>query len=204
MNFLAIAAAYLLGGIPFGYVLVKLKTGADVRAAGSGNIGATNVHRIAGRLAGILTLVLDAAKGYFALWLAAKITGANPATNQAMLSIAAVAVMLGHIYTPFLHFKGGKGVATFVGVFLFLAPFALAAIVLVFGVTVVGTRYVSLGSIACAITFPLAVWLIQRPSLPVLAASFICSALVLYRHRDNFVRLHAGTEPVFSWGGGPP
>jgi glycerol-3-phosphate acyltransferase PlsY len=198
MNFLALAAAYLLGGIPFGYLLVKWKTGADVRAAGSGNIGATNVHRTAGLQAGILTLALDAAKGYLALWLAAKVPGANPA----WLAAAAVAVMLGHIYTPFLRFKGGKGVAAFVGVFLFLAPLALAAIMLVFAATVAATRYVSLASVACAITFPLAVWLIQRPTAPVLFSSFICSALVLYRHRDNIVRLHAGTERVFSLGAG--
>jgi glycerol-3-phosphate acyltransferase PlsY len=196
MNFLALAAAYLLGGIPFGYLLVKWKTGADVRAGGSGNIGATNVHRTAGLAFGILTLVLDAAKGYLALWLMAKASGAN----EAWLAAAAVAVMLGHIYTPFLHFKGGKGVATFVGVFLFLAPLALAAIVLVFAGTVAAMRYISLGSIACAITFPLAVWLIQRPGLTVLAASVVCSGLVLYRHRDNMIRLNAGTERVFSVG----
>lgn len=197
MNFLAIAAAYLLGGIPFGYLLVKWKTGGDIRASGSGNIGATNVHRTAGHWAGILTLVLDAAKGYFALWLASKVPGAN----ESWLSAAAVAVMLGHIYTPFLHFKGGKGVATFTGVFLFLAPLALAAIVIVFAGTVAATRYISLGSITSALTFPLAVWLIQRPTVPVLLASFICAALVIVRHRENMARLHAGTEHFFSFGG---
>lgn len=197
MNLLAIAAAYLLGGIPFGYLLVKWKTGSDVRAAGSGNIGATNVHRTAGRLAGVLTLVLDAAKGNAALWIAVLICGRDPV----WLSAAAVAVMLGHIYTPFLGFKGGKGVATFVGAFFFLTPAALLAIVLVFVGTVAVTRFISLGSIVCAITFPLAVWLIQRPTLSVLFSSIVCSALILYRHRDNLIRLHGGNERIFSWGG---
>jgi glycerol-3-phosphate acyltransferase PlsY len=197
MNLLAIAAAYLLGGIPFGYLLVKWKTGSDIRAAGSGNIGATNVHRTVGTAAGILTLILDAAKGYLAIWLAAKVSGNDPV----WMSAAAVAVMLGHIYTPFLHFKGGKGVATFTGAFLFLTPLALAAIVVVFAATVAATRYISLGSITGAITFPLAVWLLQRPTFPVLLAALIAAALVLYRHRDNILRLHEGNERVFSWKG---
>lgn len=200
MNLLAIAAAYLLGGIPFGYLLVKWKTGADVRVAGSGNIGATNVQRTAGSLAGVLTLALDIAKGYLALWLASKVAGTHD-PHRILLSAAAVAVMLGHIYTPFLRFKGGKGVAPFVGAFLFLTPLALSAIVVVFAGTVAATRYISLGSITGAITFPLAVWLIERPTLPVLFAALACSGLVLYRHRDNMVRLHADTERVFSWKG---
>ncbi len=196
MNLLATLAAYLLGGIPFGYLLVKWKSGADVRTIGSGNIGATNVHRVAGASVGILTLLLDAAKGYLAVWIAAQTSAHSPI----WMSAAAVAVMLGHIYTPFLHFKGGKGVATFVGAFLFLTPAALAAIVLVFVVTVAATRFISLGSIAGAITFPLAVWLIQRPTTPVLIASLASAALVLYRHWGNLQRLHSGAEPAFSWG----
>lgn len=197
MNLLAIAVAYLLGGIPFGYLLVKWKTGSDIRASGSGNIGATNVHRTVGGAAGILTLVMDVAKGYAALWVAGAISGGDPA----WMAAAALAVMLGHIYTPFLGFKGGKGVATFVGAFLYLTPLALAAITIVFVATVALTRYISLGSIAGAITFPLAVWLIQRSPLAVLAAGVASAALVLYRHRDNMARLHEGTERVFSWGG---
>src|SRR5215208_1414020 len=116
------AVAYLLGAIPFGYLLVKWKTGGDVRAAGSGNIGATNVLRTTGRAAGIATLLLDIAKGYFAVWLAGRLTGHEPR----VMSAAALAVMAGHAYPVFLKFKGGKAVASFVGAFLCLTPAALA------------------------------------------------------------------------------
>ncbi len=194
MSLLAILIAYLLGGIPFGYLLVRWKTGADVRAVGSGNIGATNVQRTAGTLAGVLTLVLDVLKGYAALWITARLSGNDPG----WLSAAAVAVMLGHIYTPFLKFKGGKGVAPFTGAFLYLTPPALLAVAVVFVVSVAATRHISLGSIAGAISFPLAVWLIQQPTVWVFLASLICCALVLYRHRDNFTRLRAGDERVLT------
>jgi len=197
MNWLLLVAAFLIGGIPVGFLLVRWKTGRDVREAGSGNIGATNVHRAAGRAAGTATLVLDAIKGYMAVWLMWKLGGASLGWACA----AAIAVMLGHVYTPFLGFKGGKGVATFSGAFLFLAPAAIAAVFVVFAVTVAITRMISLGSILGALTFPLAVWLIQRPDWPLLAASVACCALVLYRHLENAGRIHAGTERVFTWGG---
>lgn len=197
MKLLALVIAYLLGGIPFGYLLVKLKTGGDIRQAGSGNIGATNVHRAAGKAAGILTLILDAGKGVVALWIARILAG----PDVTWLALAAVAVMLGHIFTPFLNFKGGKGVATFVGAFLFLTPSALLATALVFFASVALTRYISLGSVLGAIVFPLAVWLIAQPPLSVFFASLACSALVLWRHRENIERLRAGRENTFSWGG---
>src|SRR5690349_24870422 len=108
---LALVVAYLLGAIPFGYLLVKWKTGGDVRARGSGNIGATNVLRTTGRAAGIATLLLDIAKGFAAVWIAARLTKNDPASMAA----AAVAVMLGHAYPVFLRFKGGKAVASLVG-----------------------------------------------------------------------------------------
>ena len=114
--------AYLLGAIPFGYLLVKWKTGADVRAAGSGNIGATNVMRTTGRGAGVVTLLLDIAKGYAAVWIAGRLTG----QDVLWMSLAALAVMAGHAYPVFLGFKGGKAVASFVGAFLCLTPWALA------------------------------------------------------------------------------
>src|ERR1022692_982580 len=125
--------AYLLGAIPFGYVLVKWKTGADVRAAGSGNIGATNVMRTTGRAAGVVTLLLDIAKGYAAVWIAGRLTG----RDVLWMSVAALAVMAGHAYPVFLGFKGGKAVASFVGAFLCLTPWALAAEVIIFVVVVV-------------------------------------------------------------------
>ena len=150
MEWLSLLIAYLLGGIPFGFLLVKLKTGLDVRTTGSGNIGATNVHRVAGQAAGVTTLVLDGLKGWLAVWIAYRLSGGS----MAWASAAAVCVLLGHIFTPFLQFKGGKGVATFLGAFSFLAPAATAAIVLIFLVAVASLRMVSLGSILAAIVFP--------------------------------------------------
>src|SRR5512141_1253637 len=128
---LAIAAAYLLGGIPFGFLLVKLTRGTDVRESGSGNIGATNVLRTTGRAAGVATLALDIAKGFVAVWLTAKLTGDAPEWT----SLAALAVMAGHAFPIFLKFQGGKAVATFIGAFAYLTPLPLAAVLLLFVVT---------------------------------------------------------------------
>src|SRR5271165_6553534 len=118
---LVLLVAYLLGAIPFGYLLVKWKTGADVRSAGSGNIGATNVLRTTGTAAGIATLLLDIAKGYFAVWLAGRLMDYSPV----WMSAAALAVMAGHAYPVFLGFHGGKAVASFIGAFLCLTPAAI-------------------------------------------------------------------------------
>ena len=153
--------AYLLGAIPFGYLLVKLKTGADVRAAGSGNIGATNVMRTTGRAAGVVTLLLDIAKGYAAVWIAGRLTG----QDAVWMSLAALAVMAGHAYPVFLSFKGGKAVASFVGAFLCLTPWALAVEIIIFVVVVAWTRHISMGSIVGAATLPLAVWLVMQAPL---------------------------------------
>jgi glycerol-3-phosphate acyltransferase PlsY len=195
---LVLAVAYLLGAIPFGYLLVKWKTGGDVRAAGSGNIGTTNVLRTTGRAAGIATLLLDIAKGYLAVWLAARWTGGDPV----WMSAAALAVMAGHGFPVFLKFKGGKAVASFVGAFLCLTPWALAAEMVVFFAVVVWTRHISMGSIAGAVTFPLAVWLVEKPPAVVVVAAIIGGVFIIYKHRTNIDRLRAGTENVFSLGSG--
>ena len=187
--------AYLLGAIPFGYVLVKWKTGADVRAAGSGNIGATNVMRTTGRAAGVVTLLLDIAKGYAAVWIAGRLTG----QDVLWMSVAALAVMAGHAYPVFLGFKGGKAVASFVGAFLCLTPWALAADVIIFVVVVAWTRHISLGSIIGAATLPLAVWLVMKAPLPAVDASVVAGAFVIYRHNSNIQRLRLGTENVFKF-----
>lgn len=187
--------AYLIGGIPFGYLLVKLSTGRDVRAMGSGNIGATNVLRTAGRGAGILTLLLDAAKGYFAVWLMGHYTADDPL----WISAAALAVLLGHAYPIFLKFQGGKAVASFIGAFLYVAPLPLCAVLVVFAIMVYATRYISMGSIMAAGTFPFAVWLIMHPPLPVVVAALVAGALILYRHRANIQRIRAGNENVFTF-----
>ena len=193
---LALAVAYLIGAIPFGYLLVKLMTGADVRASGSGNIGATNVLRTTGRAAGVATLLLDIAKGWLAVWIAARLTQADPLWTSA----AALAVMAGHAYPVFLRFKGGKAVASFIGAFLYITPVALTATLAVFVVAVACTRHISMGSIIAAATFPLAVWLIQRPPLPALIASFIAGGFIIYRHSSNIRRLREGEEHVFTFG----
>lgn len=192
---LAIAIAYLLGAIPFGYLLVKFTKGADVRASGSGNIGATNVLRSAGPTEAVATLILDIAKGFAAVWLAAKWTGDSPLWT----SLAALAVMAGHAYPVFLQFKGGKAMASFIGAFLYLTPLPLAVSLLLFLIAVASTRHISTGSIVAAGTFPLGVWMILHPPIEITLAALIAGAFIVYRHRENIARLRAGTENVFSW-----
>jgi len=189
---LSLAIAYLLGAIPFGYLLVRWKTGTDVRATGSGNIGATNVLRTTGKIAGFATLLLDIAKGWLAVWIAGRLTG----QDLLWMSLAALFVMAGHAYPVFLGFKGGQAVASFVGALLCLTPWALAAEVLVFVAIVAWTRHISMGSIVGAATFPLAIWLITKLTFPALAA-VIAGAFVIYRHSSNIHRLRAGTESRF-------
>lgn len=194
---LALIAAYLLGGVPFGYLLVRLKTGQDVRDMGSGNIGATNVLRTTGRAFGILTLLLDIAKGWFAVWIMGRLVNNDPA----WMAAAGVAVVLGHAFPIFLKFQGGKAVASFVGVALALAPLALLAVVIIFVLVVVRTRFISLGSILGAALFPLAVWLLYHPAWQVMLAVTFCGFFIVWRHSANISRLRAGTENVFRFGG---
>lgn len=190
---LALVIAYVVGGIPFGYLLVRLKTGEDVRSMGSGNIGATNVLRTTGRAIAITTLLLDIAKGCFAVWLAGRLTG----DSALWMSLAALAVMAGHAYPVFLKFRGGKAVASFIGAFLVLTPAPMAATLLVFVVVVAATKQISMGSIAAAGSLPLAVWLILHPPAAVLLASLVAGAFIVYRHSSNIGRIRAGTEHVF-------
>jgi acyl phosphate:glycerol-3-phosphate acyltransferase len=196
MPVLALIAAYLIGGIPFGYLVVKWTTGADVRSSGSGNIGATNVLRTTGRTAGIVTLLLDIAKGSFAVWLAGILT----AGNVNWMSAAALAVMAGHAFPIFLNFQGGKAVASFIGAYLVLAPVPLFAVLLVFVGAVAVTRRVSLGSVLAAGMFPLAVWMFMQPPLSLEGASIVSGAFIIYRHRANLARIRAGTEHVLTLG----
>ncbi|MGA2270074.1 MAG: glycerol-3-phosphate 1-O-acyltransferase PlsY [Bryobacteraceae bacterium] len=200
MPILVLLVAYLLGAVPFGYLLVKWKTGADVRSAGSGNIGATNVLRTSGRASGIATLLLDIAKGYLAVWIAGRLT----AHDWLWMSAAALTVMAGHAYPVSLRFKGGKAVASFVGSFLYLTPVALGAVLVVFVVVVAWTRYISMGSITMAATLPLAMWLIVHPPLPPIIAAIIAGAFIIYKHSNNIRRLRSGTEHVFGFGARKP
>ncbi len=190
MTYLLLLVAYLLGGIPFGYLLVRLKTGQDVRAMGSGNIGATNVARTSGKLIGIGTLVLDIGKGWLAVWLMARFGSGEPMH----LALAGLAVVLGHAFPVFLKFEGGKAVASFVGAFFYLAPLPMLAITIVFGATVWRTRYVSLGSILGAALVPLAIWMIDHSSDWIVGAALVGGWFIIWRHRGNLARLRAGTE----------
>jgi glycerol-3-phosphate acyltransferase PlsY len=193
---LVLAIAYLVGGIPFGYLLVKLKTGEDVRSKGSGNIGATNVLRTTGRAIAVLTLLLDIGKGFFAVWFAAWLTG----NSLGWESAAALAVMAGHAYPVFLKFHGGKAVASFIGAFLYLTPIPLVATLTLFVIVVAATRHISMGSVAAAGSLPLAVWIIEHPPAVVLMASIAAAVFIIYRHRTNIERIRAGTEHMFRFG----
>jgi glycerol-3-phosphate acyltransferase PlsY len=198
--FLIPVAAYLLGSIPFGLLLAKLFGGGDVRKAGSGNIGATNVARVVGPLAGILTLILDTAKGAAAVWLAGRVT--NESATWMML--AGCAVLLGHCFPVWLRFKGGKGVATALGVFLALCPLAAISALFLFILCVAYWRYVSLGSIAAAAAMPLLIYFLWAPrhAPPIIidAGTLGIALLVIYKHDANLQRLAEGTEPRFSFG----
>jgi len=190
---LVLVISYLVGGIPFGYILVRLKTGRDVRSMGSGNIGATNVLRTSGRGVAVATLLLDIAKGFFAVWLAGRLTG----HSADWMSLAALAVMAGHAYPVFLKFHGGKAVASFIGAFLYLEPVPLLAVVVLFVIVVAATRHISMGSIVAAGSLPLAVWIIEHPPAMVVLASIVAGVFIIYRHKENIARIRAGTENVF-------
>ncbi len=187
--------AYLIGGLPFGYWFVRLRLGKDIRTMGSGNIGATNVHRTAGNKAGLIVLLLDILKGLVAVVIAYGTTHGDALA----LALTSAAAVLGHCYPVFLDFKGGKAVACFIGAFGFISPPALLATAFVFVLTVGVSRYISLGSIIGAAVFPLLFWWIGHPALPLLCASIFAGILIIYRHRANIVRLRTGTENPFSF-----
>lgn len=187
---LLIVFAYVIGSVPSGYLLGKLR-GVDVRAVGSGNVGATNVARAVGKSQGFITLIADAAKGYLPV-LAALQLGQDSLT----IALTAIAAFLGHLYPLFLKFQGGKGVATGFGALLALAPMAALVLVVVFALVAGATRIVSLGSLATAAAAPLSLWLFHQPPV-VVAMGFVLGAMVVIRHRGNIQRLLAGTEPRF-------
>jgi glycerol-3-phosphate acyltransferase PlsY len=193
------AAAYLLGSIPFGLLVGKLFGGADVRAAGSGNIGATNVARVAGPLAGILTLLLDAAKGAFAVVLAARLSD----QSSTWMMIAGLCALVGHCFPIWLGFHGGKGVATAAGVFLVLCPPAFLGSIILFVLVVVYWRYVSLGSMSAAAALPLLIYFFwaphHAPPYAVTFGSLAAALLIVYKHDANIQRLVQGDEPRFSF-----
>ena len=193
-------AAYLLGSIPFGLILAKLFGSADVRKAGSGNIGATNVARVAGPLAGILTLLLDGAKGAAAVLLAERYSNGS----AMWMIIAGLAALIGHCFPAWLKFKGGKGVATAAGVYLALCPPAFLAGLILFLLVVGFWRYVSLGSISAAAAMPMLIYFLWAPHHappPVITFGALAIAmLIVFKHDANLQRLVEGTEPKFSFG----
>ena len=193
MTLLLVLIAYLIGSIPFGYLIVKLKEGRDVRSSGSGNIGATNVLRTAGRGSAVLTLLFDAAKGYLAVWLA----GWSSHDAPQAVALAAIAAVLGHLFPVFLKFKGGKGVSTVLGVFLYVSPPPILIAAGSFLCVVVVSRYASLGSVVSAVVFPAAYLLLTYPgnsSWWLLLAALVCPGLVIVKHHENIQRLWAGVE----------
>lgn len=194
LPWIALAAAYLLGSIPFGLLIVKATAGRDIREAGSGNIGAANVARTAGIVAGALTLLFDAAKGYLSVWIAARATHENIHWMMA----AGIFAVIGHMFPLWLGFKGGKGVATGLGVFLPICWQAVALGMALWLVVVAFWRYSSLGSILAAAAMPLFVYVLYAPGHAppsrVTLGTVLISLLILYKHRSNIERLIAGKE----------
>jgi acyl phosphate:glycerol-3-phosphate acyltransferase len=192
---LSALVAYILGGLPFGYWFMRLKSGKDIRTMGSGNIGATNVQRTAGTKAGLIVLALDILKGLAAVWMVSVLTHNDPLA----LALSSACVVIGHCYPVFLGFKGGKAVACFIGVYLFLAPLALLIITIAFVATVAISKHISLGSIIGAAVFPFVYWGLYRPAPALLVAAVLSCLLIIYRHRSNIERLRRGQESVFSF-----
>jgi glycerol-3-phosphate acyltransferase PlsY len=191
-TFLALALGFLLGSLPCGFWLARAK-GVDIRKKGSGNIGATNVGRNLGREWGYLVFALDALKGWLAVWLAAEFLQAGD-TGSVLTGMAAVA---GHVFSPWLNFKGGKGVATSAGVLLGLAPAVLIWTAAIWGISFAVKRIVSISSLLAATAFPFLVMWLEPGRHALLLMAFVLAGLVWYRHRDNLQRLVQGTENGF-------
>ena len=202
MTVICLVIAYLLGSIPFGYLIVRLKEGADVREIGSGATGATNVTRKAGRAAGLATLGLDAAKGFAAVMVARWLTGSLGETPP-VVAAAGVVAIVGHVFPVWLGFRAGKGVATGLGVFLAITPLSVLSAFVIFALIVARTRYVSLGAVVATALMPLWAWLWDGLIFPdpdlarILVAVCLGAALIVAKHASNIRRLIAGTENKF-------
>lgn len=186
---LAALTGFLLGSLPTGYLLVAAAGRGDVRRVGSGNIGATNVGRVLGPAGWTVTLIIDGAKGAAAVLVASYVWGPVPS----IMAAAGFAAILGHCFTPWLGFQGGKGVATMLGTFLVLAPLAVLAVLVVFAALAASLRMVSAASLAASVALPVAAWLLAAP-IPVVLAAAATTLLVIYRHRANLARILAGSE----------
>jgi glycerol-3-phosphate acyltransferase PlsY len=188
--------SYLLGSIPWGLIFTRLFTSVDIRHEGSGNIGATNVARIAGPTLGALTLVGDTLKGAIPVWLATAIVAPNDLWGEIYISLVALAAFSGHLYPVYMRFKkGGKGVATAAGCFAVISPMAFVVLILVFIMFVCWLNRVAVASLAAAAVLPVAVW--KNTESGVLTGCAVVTAIFIYfRHIDNIKRLLAGTEPI--------
>ncbi len=202
----ALAAAYLIGSIPFSYIVGRIATGTDMRTEGSGNVGATNVLRNAGKKAGVIALLLDIAKGWTAVSVAGLLhagtasTGSNTAPLSSLslwLGAAGLVAVLGHMYPVWLNFQGGKGVATATGVFLALAPLAVLVAAVVLIITVALTKYVSLGSIVAAAVIPILLRFVMPTPFWTIVFATVISTIVILKHHTNIARLVAGDERKF-------
>jgi glycerol-3-phosphate acyltransferase PlsY len=199
---LTAAAAFLLGSVPVGYLLIRVFRRQDIRSMGSGNIGATNVLRAGGKGLGAATFLLDVLKGCAAVWLGMALAAQLTPTLGPMIdprnaeALAALCAVLGHMFTPWLHFRGGKGVATGFGVFLVAAPLAALAAIALFAIVLALSRYVSLASILAAAAFPVFAWLMAHGSRPAffLFVQAAVALLIIIKHHQNIRRLLAGTE----------
>jgi acyl phosphate:glycerol-3-phosphate acyltransferase len=196
--------AYLLGSIPFGLVLTRMFTTVDIRSAGSGNIGATNVGRTAGKTLGLLTLFCDLLKGLLPVWLATTATNLGGASLELYVSTVALLSFLGHLYPIFMTFKnGGKGVATAAGCLGAISPVAFLVSILIFTLFTCLTHRVSVGSLSASALFPLAVWK-STDSLIFVIVSAIIALLIFVRHKDNIIRIVKGEEPMVQFGNRDP
>jgi glycerol-3-phosphate acyltransferase PlsY len=193
-------AAYLLGSIPFGLLFTRLFGAGDVRKSGSGNIGATNVARVAGPMPALLTLLFDFAKGAVPVWMAGRVSN----QSATWMMIAALAALAGHCFPIWLRFHGGKGVATAAGAFLVLCPLALLGSVILFLIVLFFWRYVSLASISAAAAMPLLIYLLwaphHAPPMIVTFGALAAAVIIVYKHDANIQRLVQGEESKFSFG----
>ncbi len=204
---LLLLGAYLIGSIPFSFIVARLASGKDIRKLGSGNVGATNVARTVGSKAGAVALLLDAGKGWAAVALARWVGGTEFATAEAaeratlLVAVAAITVVLGHMFPVWLRFKGGKGVATAAGVFLALDWRACLMTLVVFAVIEGLTRFVALASMLSAATMPLVLRFVRHAPFWIVVASIVIAILIILKHHSNIARLAQGTEPKYprSW-----
>ncbi len=188
--------AYMLGSIPFGLILTRMFTSVDIRQKGSGNIGASNVRRVAGSMPAALTLAGDVLKGALPVWLALTLTGSGDLWGELYISLVALSAFLGHLYPVFMKFKsGGKGVATAAGCFIIISPAACFVAILVFTMFICWCNRASAGSLAAAAVLPVTVWTATHSSV-MTGCAVVTAILIYFRHMENIKRLLAGTEPI--------